>query len=435
MKSAIALSGFLCFMSVATLAAEQFQGVVINHCEKALTAETPALSPEVVQALEGYPNLTREWFYKFVRDFTAPSYTDLLDLALEGDQVTFLRVNDLPLTFQGFGGGLYVVTEVDYARLVGQAIVGYTDEVKERLVVDGKHGDTRMERHYFAGRIESFFREERDMSVPGDRHKNIRHYDGFMILTPANEIRKIEFMRTNQPEPEAHFYILAPKMAEEQIVRQSMKASELEGLVEKAFGAPVTKEDYDMAWAVVETMLSVPPSYGATAVMKILLGRKVRGGDSYPHFGLARGKKRYSEAALTNFISPLNAYAGFARIFGAPVELERSEDTKKNAPEWVGIRYKTPRAEIFRQVWKEIVDAKGGGSREIIPVKERPAGSVKVTSSVLLPGTQLVVKEKVANMSPGQDSLVLTVSGQYNRDGVITETFGVSSFEQVEDSF
>ena len=157
-------------------------------------------------------------------------------------------------------------------------------------------------------------------------------------------------------------FLVLPKATPEDRLKLAWQNSNLIDLVERSFGSPSTPKDFAVARAAIETALSVPATYGPTAVIKILLGRQMRNGESFPNFGLVKGERRYNEAALRRFLAPLNEFMILTGVIG-PDQAETFTGNESSAlPEYLTYRQRTKLAPAFLKMWDQMTQNRGRDS-------------------------------------------------------------------------
>jgi hypothetical protein len=233
------------------------------------------------------------------------------------DHIGLIDVNYLPATFwPTYSAGLRYRRKLDWNQLVGRAVTGFQD--------------SREVRNYFAGTV-------KNVEQSGQQLK--------LTLVASDGIeRELNFKLDFLSRPDAQIFILLDSpQAEEQIFREAIRAANFEKIMTEAFGSPLEKSDYEMANAIVETFLHIPPNWGPASVLKIILGRNIEGGKNFTYYGLARDKTRHNEASLRKLIGPIYAFMKATKV----IEPNRF-------PYWFAKFDRTARAPLFENYWHDL---------------------------------------------------------------------------------
>jgi hypothetical protein len=225
----------------------------------------------------------------------------------------FVDVNYLPATFWPIHSkSVHYRRKLDWSQLIGRAVTGFQD--------------FRELRNYFAGTV-------KNVKESGQKLK--------LILIASDGIeRELNFRLDFLSRPNAQIFILDSPRVEEQIFRDAIQAANFERIMRHAFGSPLEKSDYEMASAIVETLLHIPPDWGADSVLEIILGRDIEGGKNLAYYGLARGNARYNEAALKKLIGPIHAFMKATKV-----------NEPNRFPYWFAKFDQTARAPLFENYW------------------------------------------------------------------------------------
>ena len=322
---------------------------------------------------------------------------------------SFSPINVLPIRFSDYGraGVMYGVI-FDYMALEGRAIVGYEESQLRNAPSGDSPGGTVLP-HFFAGVVKRVAMTGRAPSASKSDLLKVT------LELPNGQVRDLRLAVYRNQLFGAKLWILGTPQTAEERVRQFIENARLQDLPEHAFGSPSMPEDFTIALAAVQTMLSVPPTFSGTAVIKILLGRNVRGGPSYKYFGVARGKSRYNEKALQKFVGPLFAFAETVGIFGPDQSeklLDATASDDKPFPEYLGFRRKTELSNWFLKFWSELSAVNSSVEDEpleIIPPKPRDSASLRLTRAVAKPGTRVTVQSEIGLGSKSEGLAALHV--------------------------
>lgn len=369
---------FTSLISSQALAAELVLGELVparNICEGLLEARPGEHSPDVVKVMSGFAN-ERFTLSEKVQDLKVieiDSPTDVLDrakqkflaqLAIANDTFSFVPKENLGISFKPSGSVSYSAT-FDYMKLLGRQVVGFHSDNEFPKTESNASGQRRLSHvDYFAGTvegvkfdIENSFIYGQGTNGLGTLFLKIRGLDG-VVRSLSIDTRGYNF----DSDEGTQLFVLEAKRSPQDLLRQAFYASEMHKLPEQAFGTPTTHEDFEMAYAAVSTILAVPPTFKATAVLKILLGRAVKNGETFPNFGIAKGKKRYSEAKLAKLIGPIYEFMEKLKIVGKDISGEirdraiqnPDDQNEKIMPDYISVNTPTSLAPIFLNLWNEL---------------------------------------------------------------------------------
>lgn len=290
-------------------------------------------------------------------------------------------INLLPMSFYTADeNSIFYRRELHIQNLVGREVVG-CQELREFPETNGARREfIYAVKNYFAGTVTKIEEEGSDTKITLATLEGIDRV--IRVSLYESIIRSFEL------------FVLGPQQSEEKIFRDAVRGANFEEVMEKAFGSPLEKGDYDMAAAIVQTYLKMPPTWGASAALKIILGRTIRGGESYPFYGLARGKSRYNEAAIKKFLGPLDTFMVATDVLSLDETVSDVEDGPER-PEWIAKFDKTLRAPLLENYFLILQKEKGGADLKIEPKKLPPPGSKSLTKDTAKAGTVLIVQNEI----------------------------------------
>lgn len=300
-------------------------------------------------------------------------------------------INLLPMSFYTADeNSIFYRRELHVHKLVGRQVVG-CQELREFPETNGARREFIYAlKNYFAGTVTKVEDEGSDTKITLSTLEGIDRV--IRVSLYESIIRSFEL------------FVLGPQQSEEKIFREAIRGANFEEVMAKAFGSPLEKADYDMAAAIVQTYLKMPATWGASAALKIILGRSIRGGESYPFYGLARGKSRYNEAAIKKFLGPLDTFMVATDVLSLDETVSNADDGPER-PEWIAKFDKTVRAPLLENYFLILQKEKGGADLKIEPKKQPSPGSKALTKDTAKPGTVLIVQteiglEKKSEMMP-----------------------------------
>lgn len=99
----------------------------------------------------------------------------------------------------------------------------------------------------------------------------------------------------------SYFYALQRKVTSPEEVEARLSKRRLEDTLRWLAGDPVQRQDYEVAYLLVETYLTLPASHGMTSAVDTLRGTAKKT-THHPNFGLIADNKRYSKKMLMNLM-------------------------------------------------------------------------------------------------------------------------------------
>lgn len=224
-------------------------------------------------------------------------------------------------------------------QLIGRPVIGW-DDSKTTANTD------KLPIEFYAGILESF-------KVTGPEGNQwikiqIRKTDGSIV--------KLDKLYSNGMPYMGRFYLIEPKISARQRAQDGFHAAKFQQSVGEIFGTPTVPRDFEVARVAVETFLSLPPSYGATAVIKTLRGQKIDKTKNHQYYGFTRGESRYNDKALRRFLNRVVSYMEESGLLASQNMLgdPDSADNDNGAPDWIRRLKRTPESLQFLEAWKDL---------------------------------------------------------------------------------